>query len=251
MNPSINEECGLLIEGFGRPPVLMMTYNPPYYAGLYEDVGLVGCKDLFAYLVTLDSSSLARLDRLSARVIDRMPGVRVRPIETRHLERDLGKIRDIYNVAWEENWGHVPMTSGEIDFMAKRLTPILDPEIALLAETQEEPVAFLIAFPDHNEAIGRLRGRILSPRLLLALPYLIGLRRPRMARVVAMGVKPAYRKRGLEAVLFAQGLRALLRAGFETAELSWILEENVLVQRATEIFGANRYKTYRLYERPV
>ena len=248
MNPSLNEECGLLVDGFDRPPALMMTYNPPYYARLYEDAGLVACKELLAYLVMLDAAQMDRLDRLAARATARMPGLRVRPIDTRNLARDLLKIQDVYNVAWQDNWGHVPMTTGEVDFMAKRLTPILDPEIALLAEVAEEPVGFLLAFPDYNEAIRHLRGRLFSPRLLRALPYLAGLRRPRMVRLVAMGIKPAYRKRGFEALLFANGLHALLRAGFEAAEVSWILDDNVLMHRAIEIFGGNPYKTYRLYE---
>ena len=165
MNPSINEECGLLVEGFDRPPVLMMTYNPPYYEGLCEDAGLTRCKDLFAYLVTLDDSRLPRLDRLAAWAVARTAGVTVRPIDRRALARDLAKIQEIYSAAWEDNWGHVPMTAGEVDFMAKRLIRVLDPQdsFALLAETDEEPVAFIVALPDHNEAIGLLRGRLLSP----------------------------------------------------------------------------------------
>lgn len=251
MNPSINEECGLLVEGFDRPPALMMTYNPPYYEGLCEDAGLTRCKDLFAYLVTLDDSRLPRLDRLAAWAVARTTGVTVRPIDRRALARDLAKIQEIFSAAWEDNWGHVPMTAGEVDFMAKRLMPVLDPQLVLLAETDEEPVAFIVALPDHNEAIGLLRGRLLSPRLLLALPYLMGVRRPRTVRVIAMGIKPGYRKRGLDAALFAGCLRAALRLGFEAAELSWILDDNVLMRRVGEMFGGSPYKTYRLYEGAV
>jgi GNAT superfamily N-acetyltransferase len=248
MNPSINEECGLLVEGFDTPPVLMMTYNPPYYAALFEDAGLSSCKDLFAYHVSLDDSRLARLDRLAARVLDRLPDVTIRPIRKASLPRDLAKIQEIYNAAWDHNWGHVPMTAAEVEFMATRLKPLLDEKLVLLAETAEEPVAFIIALPDLNEALGKLRGRLLSPRLLFALPYLVGLRRPRIVRVMAMGIKPAYRKRGLDAALFGGCLRASLRAGFVAAELSWVLEDNVLMLRVGEMFGGTRYKTYRLYE---
>jgi GNAT superfamily N-acetyltransferase len=248
MNPSINEECGLLVEGFDRPPVLMMTYNPPYYAGLLQDAGLARCKDLFAYFITLDDSLLARFDRLAARALARMPGVTIRALEKRALPRDLAKIQEIYNAAWEENWGHVPMTAGEVEFMARRLTPILDANLVLLAETPDEPAAFIMALPDYNDALGRLRGRLLSPRLLLALPYLTGIRRPRRVRVIAMGIKPAYRKRGLDALLLARLLRTTLRAGFKAAELSWVLDDNVLIQSIGAMFGGTVYKTYRLYE---
>ncbi len=251
MNPSINEECGLLVEGFDAPPVIMMTYNPRYYAELYADAGLTRCKDLYAYRVALDDSRLARLERLAARALERVPGVTIRRIEKRSLPRDLAKVQEVYNAAWEENWGHVPMTAAEVDFMAKRLTPLVDEELVLLAETPEEPVAFIIALPDHNEPLGRLRGRLLSPRILLVLPYLAGLRRPRMVRVIAMGIKPVYRKRGVDAALFARCLRAVLRAGFEAAEVSWVLDDNILMQRIGEMFGGALYKTYRLYEGPV
>ncbi len=251
MNPSINEECGLLVEGFDTPPVLMMTYNPPYYPALHEDAGLTPCKDLFAYRVALDGSRLARLDRLAARALARVPDVSVRPIDRRALSRDLAKIQDIYNAAWEDNWGHVPLTSAEVEFMATRLTPLLDEKLVFLAEAPNEAVAFIITLPDHNEALGRLRGRLLSPRLLLALPYLAGIRRPRMVRVIAMGIKPAYRRRGLDAVLFARCLREALRAGFEAAELSWVLDDNILMLRVGEMFGGTRYKTYRLFEGAV
>lgn len=251
MNPSINEECGLLVVGFDSPPVLMMTYNPPYYASLCEDADLRPCKDLFAYHVSLDDSRLARLDRLAARAIARLPDVTIRHIRKASLSRDLEKIQEIYNAAWDENWGHVPMTAPEVEFMAERLKPLLDENLILLAETAEEPVAFIIALPDLNEALGKLRGRLLSPRLLLALPYLLGLRRPRIVRVLAMGIKPAYRKRGLDAALFGGCLRASLRAGFVESELSWVLDDNVLMLRVGELFGGRHYKTYRLYEGAV
>jgi GNAT superfamily N-acetyltransferase len=251
MNPSINEECGLLVEGFAAPPVLMMTYNPPYYPALYADAGLTPRKDLFAYRVAVDQSRLDRLDRLAARALRRLPDVNIRPIDRRALPRDLARIQEVYNAAWEENWGHVPMTSAEVEFMAKRLLPLLDDRLALLAESPAGPAAFIIALPDHNEMLGRLRGRLLSPRLLLALPYLVGWRRPRMVRVMAMGIKPAYRKRGLDAALFARALRAVLHDGYEAAELSWVLDDNVLMLRVGEMFGGTRYKTYRLYERAV
>ena len=140
------------------------------------------------------------------------------------------------------------MTSAEVEFMADRLKPLLDEKLVYLAEVADEPVAFIITLPDFNEALGRLRGRLASPRLLLALPYLVGIRRPRMVRVMAMGIKPAYRRRGLDATLFALCLRESLRAGFEAAELSWVLDDNVLMLRVGEMFGGTRYKTYRLFE---
>jgi GNAT superfamily N-acetyltransferase len=251
MNPSINEECGLLVDGFDVPPVVMMTYNPRYYAALFADAGLQRCKDLLAYCIILDDSRLARLERLGARALTRAGGVTVRPVDKRRLARDLAKIQEVFNAAWEDNWGFVPMTDAEIDFMAKRLTPLLDEDIVLLAEHGEEPVAFILAVPDFNEALGRLRGHLLSPRLALALPYLLGLKRPRIVRVVAMGIKREYRQRGIDAALIGRCQRVMLRRGFEICEISWILEDNVLMRRIGEMFGATIYKTYALYQGSV
>ena len=248
MNPSINEECGLLVEGFDAPPVIMMTYNPPYYAELLVQAELKRRKDLLAYRIVLDDSRLARLERLAARGLVRAGTVTVRPVDRRSLARDLAKIQEVFNAAWEDNWGHVPMTDPEIEFMAKRLIPVLDKEIVLLAEDQGEAVAFIFSLPDFNEALGRLRGRLLSPRLPLVLPYLLGLKRPRFVRVMAMGIKREYRQRGIDAVLIGRCLRVLLDRGFELCEISWILADNLLMRRIGEMFGGSLYKTYALYD---
>jgi GNAT superfamily N-acetyltransferase len=248
MNPSINEECGLLVEGFDAPPVIMMTYNPPYYADLLVQAEFKRCKDLLAYCIVLDDSRLARLERLATRVLARAGTVTVRPVDRRSLGRDLAKIQAVFNAAWEDNWGHVPMTDPEIEFMAKRLIPLLDEEIVLLAEDQGEAVAFILSLPDFNEPLGRLRGRLLSPRFPLVLPYLLRLKRPRFVRVMAMGIKREYRQRGIDAALIGSCLRVMLRRGFERCEISWILEDNVLLRRIGDMFGGTIYKTYALYE---
>jgi hypothetical protein len=252
MNPSINEECGLLVEGFDAPPVVMMTYNPRYYPELFAQASLRRCKDLLAYDVVLDGTLLARLERLATRALERAGGVTIRSVDKRTFVRDLEKIQEVYNAAWEDNWGHVPMTGAEIEFMAKRLVPLLEEELVRLAETREGvPVAFILGVPDLNEALGRLRGRLFSPRFALVLPYLIGLRRPRFTRVVALGIKREYRQRGIDAALIAPCLRTMLRAGYEHCELSWVLDDNVRMQRIGEMFRAAVYKRYALYEGSV
>lgn len=248
MNPSINEECGLLVEGFDSPPVIMMTYNPAYYAELLAGAGLRRCKDLLAYGVTLDDRHLARLERLGARALSRAGGVTVRPVDKRALTRDLAKIQEVYNAAWADNWGHVPMTAAEIDFMAHRLVPLLDEKIVLLAEARGETVAFILALPDFNEALRRLRGRLVSPRFGFVLPYLTGWKRPRFTRVVAMGIKHEYRQRGIDAALIGTCLRAMLVAGYTRCEISWVLDDNPLMQSIGEMFSGPAYKRYALYE---
>lgn len=251
VNPSINEECGLLVEGFGRPPAVMMTYNPAYYPGLLAEAGLRRSRDLVAYRVDLEGSRLERLDRVGARALARAGDLTIRPIDKRAMDRDRVKLQTVFNAAWEDNWGHVPMTDAEIEFMARRLMPLLDPEVVQLAETGGETVAFILAVPDANEVLARLRGRLLSPRVLRALPYVLGLRRPRVVRVVAMGVRREYRQRGIEGILLGRCLRAMLRRGYQVCEISWILEDNVGARRITELFGATVSARYAFYEGPV
>jgi GNAT superfamily N-acetyltransferase len=157
----------------------------------------------------------------------------------------------VYNQAWERNWGFVPMTDAEIDFMAARLKALLTDGLAFVAEKSAEPIGFLLAMPDFNEAFRPLRGRLLSPGLFTALPYLLGWKRPKYVRCLTLGVTAKYRGRGIEAAMLAEGLTTSLRLGFQRGEASWILEDNTAVQRTIALFGGEVYKRYRVYERAV
>jgi GNAT superfamily N-acetyltransferase len=251
VNPSLNDECGLLVDGFDSSPVLMMTYNPRYYMDLLTHAGLAKAKDLFAYYRDIAAGSIDRLDRIREKFARRQKDITIRPLRKATLEQDLQKIKDVYNAAWERNWAFVPMTDAEIDFMAARLKPLLMEGIVWLAETVTEPVGFLLALPDYNEPLKPLRGRLLTPRLLGFLPYALGWKRPKLARILVLGVKAEYRGRGIESVMLAEALKAGHDAGCPGAEASWTLEDNDAVNRLIEILGGKVYKTYRIYERPL
>ncbi len=251
VNPSLNEECGLLVDGFDASPVIMMPYNPRYYMDLITRAGFVKAKDLFAFRRDIAGSSIERLDRIVDVFRRRQKDITIRPLRKAALEQDLQKIKNVYNTAWELNWGFVPMSDAEIDFMAARLKPLLFEGIVWLAEASEEPIGFLLALPDFNEALKPLRGRLLTARLLGFLPYAFGWKRPRIARVLVLGVKAPYRNRGIESVMLAEALRAGYAAGFQVCEASWTLEDNVAVNRLIESLGGQVYKTYRIYERPL
>jgi ribosomal protein S18 acetylase RimI-like enzyme len=143
------------------------------------------------------------------------------------------------------------MTDAEMDFMAARMKPLLTDGLAYVAETPQEPVGFLLAMPDFNQAFKPLKGRLLTPKFLGFLPYLAGWKVPDVCRVITLGVKAGYRGRGIEAAMLADGLRAGFRLGFRGVEASWILEDNTAVQRVIELFGGKAYKTYRVYERSL
>ena len=252
-NPSLNDEAGLLVDGFDTPPVMMMTYNPPYYPRLLESAGFLKAKDLLAYWFEIAPEPLARLTRLADRVRRRETEIVVRTVSKRRLARDLPKIREVYNAAWEKNWGFVPMTPEEMDFMAKRLKPLLAEEFVFLAEIRRpdgslEPIAFMLSLPNYNEAIAPLKGRLLPFGWLR---FLLGSRRISILRVVTLGIKKDYRMRGIQSVMFQRGLEAALRRGYRGCEVSWLLEDNELVIRSVNLWGGRLYKTYRVYERPL
>jgi len=249
MNPTTNDECGLLIDGFGSPPVFMITYNPPYYVSLVEAEGFKKAKDLLAFQINLANIPMDRLSRIATKVRQRNPTISLRPVLKKTLTQDIAKVKEVYNAAWEQNWGFVPMTDAEVDFMASRLKPLLMEGLIWLAEAGAEPVGFLLALPDYNIALQPLKGRLLTPKLAGFLPYLFGWKCPPRTRVLTLGVKEKYRSKGLETALLIEGLKTGFAAGVRESEASWILEDNVMMCRILETIGGTPYKRYRIYER--
>jgi hypothetical protein len=252
-NPSLNDEAGLLVEGFDSPPVFMMAYNPPFYPALVEGAGFRKAKDLLAYWFDVGPGPLERLARLTDRLRRNEPDVVVRAITKKTLFADLPKVREVYNSAWEKNWGFVPMTAQEMEFMARRMKPLLDEEFAFLGERRREdgslePIAFLLAMPDYNVAVAATKGRLLPFGWL---KFLLAQKKIKTLRVLTLGIKSEYRMRGINAVMFESGLRASLKRGLTGVEVSWLLEDNDLVIRAVKMWGGRLYKTYRIYERAI
>jgi hypothetical protein len=253
VNPTLNDEAGLLVDGFDSPPVMMMTYNPRFYAGLLEGWGLRKAKDLLAYWFPLEEKPLERLSRVADRFRRRESGVVVRNVSKGSLSRDLAKIREVYNEAWEKNWGFVPMTPEEMDFMAKRLKPLLVEKLLWIGEAPRpdgslEPIAFMLMLPDYNPAIAPTRGRLLPFGWL---KFLLARRKIRTVRVITLGVKQSHRLSGIQSIMMADSLRFLLKLGYTGAEVSWLLEDNELVIGAVRLWGGKLYKTYRIYEKSL
>ncbi len=249
MNPSTNETCGLLVNGIDSPPTFMMPYNPAYYTSLVTDAGFGKAKDMLAYFVDVARCPLDRLGRIAIKTRQRYPEVQFRAVRRRTLGADLAKIKQVYNSAWEQNWGFVPMTDAEINFLAKRLKPLFMEGLVWLAEAAGEPVGFMLALPDYNIALRPLRGRLLSWGLLSFMQYLLGMKKLHRCRVLILGVRQDWRGRGLEGAMLAEGFRVGIAAGITEAEASWVLEDNIPMVRLMEFFGGKPYKTYRIYER--
>lgn len=247
VNFSTNEECGLLYEGFDRPPVVMMTYNPRYYIHLLEDAGFQKAKDLLAYRMTQPDVS-ERLRRVGA-ALEKRTHLKIRQINMKDFWGDVWRVRDIYNKAWENNWGFVPMTDAEFHKLAKDLKLIIDPGLVWFAENNNgQPVGFSLALPDINQALAKVNGRLFPFgmfKLLRCKKHIDGV------RVLAMGVIPEYRRRGVDAVFYWRTYEEGVKKGHTWGEFSWILEDNEPMKEAATMIGAKPYKTYRIYERAL
>jgi GNAT superfamily N-acetyltransferase len=244
VSPSTNYECGLLIDGFDLDPMVMMTYNPRYYPRLMEQAGLNKAKDLLAYLSNANTIDMKKIDRVADKVLA-TNGVRVRPINMKNFQGDVERVWDVYGAAWSRNWGFVPMSREEFFQMGKEMKMILKPELVLIGEVGSKVVGFALALPDVNQALKRAQGSLFPTGLLKILYYQ---RLIRNVRVLALGVVEEYRASGLAAAFYATLVRNARKLGYGDCEMSWILEDNVLMNRSLEVMGARRYKTYRIYE---
>jgi GNAT superfamily N-acetyltransferase len=248
MNFSTNEECGLLVDGFQYPPAIMMPYNTLYVGPLIEAAGYRKAKDLLAYFI--DATKATTPERLihGAERLQQHYGVTIRPIDLRHFERDVALLLEVYNSAWERNWGFVPLTKEEIDDLARQLKQIGNPHLCLLAEAKGEAVGFALALPDYNQALRRINGRLFPVGLLKLLWYR---RKMNGARVLTLGLKPGYRRMGIDAMLYLRLWEEAPKNGYPLVECSWILEDNWPMRRGLERMGARVYKTYRIYEKAL
>jgi GNAT superfamily N-acetyltransferase len=247
-NPSINNECALLIEGFDSSPLIMMSYNPPYYRELLEGCGLQKAKDLFADFMANDGIIPDRIVRISGRVLKRVPGLSVRPIELKKINEEVTKVKDVYNGAWQDNWDFVPLTDEEMDYMVKKMKPLVVPDLALFAEIGGKTAGFSLALPDYNFVLKRLNGKLGPLGLLKFLYYK---QKIKALRVWMLGVKAEYRKRGIETLLYLETFRRGQARGYQWGEMSMILEDNHLMQKGIEALGGKKYKTYRIYQSPL
>jgi GNAT superfamily N-acetyltransferase len=244
VNPSTNYECGLLVDGFDSCPMVMMPYNPPYYDALIQGAGLRKAKDLYAYYSPTDSPTLSRIERIAARSAE-ANGIRIRPIRMKAFAEDVESVWNVYNAAWSRNWGFVPVSRDEFIFMAHDMKAILEPELVLLGEVRGKVVGFALGLPDINQALKHTNGRLLPLGLLKILYYK---RSIQSVRVLVLGVIEEYRTAGVAAGFYAELFRQAIRLGYRGGEMSWILEDNMMMTRSAEALGGKRYKTYRIYE---
>ncbi len=249
MNFSTNEICGLLVDGFELPPMLMMPYNLAYYSTLIERAGYSKAKDLFAYLIDVreDATPPARLVRGIER-LQQAQQVTIRPIHMGRFETEIKQLFRIYQESWKSNWGFVPVTEAELEHFVKQIRWIADPKLCQIAEVGGEVVGFALALPDYNQILQRIDGRLLPFGWLKLLWHK---RSINATRILLLGLKPDVRLRGLDAMLYLKFWEEAPKNGYPYVECSWILEDNWPMIRGLERMGAERYKTYRVYEKTL
>ncbi len=243
-----HERQGVLVQGFDTPPTVECTHNPPYYMDYLERWGLSKAKDYHAYLIDLDHVPGGRLARL-ADAVRKRDRVETRTVDINDLAAEIGRVIEIYNQAWTENWGFLPLTPEEARAVADSLRPIIDPELVRFASIDGKLAAVLGAFPDPNWAL-RPRWGTLGDSDAVRVARLLRLRRriPRL-RLMFFGIVPGQRMRGIDALLFDETYRYAVSHGYSTIEASMLLEDNELVLRTARSVGGKRYKTWRIYER--
>jgi GNAT superfamily N-acetyltransferase len=245
MNPSTNDEIGFLIDGFQYPPYFMMTHNPPYYQKLMESLGYQKEKDVYAYLISKDSVKIGdKLQQVTHNTKQKL-GVRIRAIDMKNFDSELEIVREVYNNAWAKNWGFVPMTPEEFDFIANDFKKIIDPELVLVAEIKGQAVGFSLALPNYNEVLAKIPNGRLFPTGWIK--FLRGKKNIHTVRVITLGVIQKYQQFGIGGMFYMETFERGIKRGYYTGEMSWILEDNDLMIRAAELIGGNRYKTYRIY----
>ena len=247
VNLSMNNECGFLIEEFDSPPVFMMTYNPEYYLDYIEKYGMTKAKDLYAYLNEGIIEAPEHLDEIAERARQHQ-NVHIRPLNMKRLKEEADKIKHIYNETWENNWGFVPMTAADMDYLAANLKKMAIPELILFAEINKRPVGISVTVPNYNEALIHMNGRMDPISIIKLLHYR---KKIKGLRSLIMGVLNEYRLTGLPVLLFMETAKAAGRLGFEWFEKSWNLEDNHFINKFDESIGGRLYKKYRIYEKPI
>ena len=248
---SIFDLCGVLIEGFQFPPMVLTAYNPPYYSGLIERCGFEKEIDLYGWWFSNPSEAVIRLRRLAG-ALKKRSEITLRQGNLRDLAGESRKLLGIYDEAWKNNWGFAQFTEREFEFMTRELKPILMSEFVWLAEIKGEPVGFILCVPDINVALKKINGRLTTFGLPIGLAKLLYYKnRIKTVRLVALGVLPKYRRHGVAEMLVLRIIEeAMIKRGF-VGECSLILENNKMMNRFLEAIGAEKYKTYRIYRRSL
>ncbi len=250
-NFSINQECGLLVEGFETPPAVMMGHALPYYGQQIEALGFTGVKDLLAYWVNTDCDVPRAMKKVIHRLRDR---ISIRTLRRKHFDEEMKILRDIFDDSWSDNWGFVPYTDEEFEHMGKSLKQLVHDDYIQIAEVDGEPASMFVLLPNINEVIHDFKGK-LSPLNILKLIWRLKISSPKTGRVPLMGIRKKYQNTIMGATLASltilEAQKAAIKHGIRETEMSWILEDNHRMRGILEGLGGKVYKRYRIYEKAL
>ncbi len=247
VNISMNDECAFLLEGFDSPPVVMMPYNPPYYLELMDQCGLGKAKDLFAFAMSSDHDTAEKVKAIIDK-IKKETTITCRTFNKKNLKEEAEIIKYIYNHAWERNWGFVPWTENEMNHMAKKLTQLADLDLVIIAEDRGKPIGFAFGFPDYNQILIKLNGRLFPTGIF---KLLLGRKKIKGIRALVFGILKEYRQTGASYLLYSKLEENAKANGYQWCEISWQLEDNEPINRFVASIGGNIHKKYRIYEKKI
>ena len=247
-NPGMMDEIGVLVSGFQKYPSILMPYHKEYYDSLLKSVGLEKAMDLYTYEVNQDNVDRARMNRAVEIVRRRLPDVTIRKIRLNKIKEEIKIIQEIFNEAWKDNWGFIPLTENEFMYLAKDLKSVVDDDYAHIAEADGRPVAFSVALPDYNQILKDMDGHLFPFGFL---KILWNRRKITRIRTALMGVRPEYQGKGIDALLHRESIENGLKGNKYASEIGWILENNVQMNRVAEKIGGEHDKTYRMYRKSL
>jgi GNAT superfamily N-acetyltransferase len=247
-SPGMMDTIGLLVDNFDKQPYLLMPYNKPYYEKLVKGAGFKDEMDLLAYYVNKENMDLSRFERALDIIYRRYPTLNIRQVNMKKLNEEVEIVRNIYNEAWKDNWGFLPLTYEELQHTAKDFKMILDPGFAHIAEIKGEPVAFSIALPDYNQVFKDMGGNLFPFGIF---KFLFGKKKIDRLRTALLGVLPKYQGKGIDALLTEKALQTGIKKNLTQSEISWILGTNIQMIRLAEKIGGKLDKTYRMYRKTL
>ncbi len=247
-NPGMMDEIGVLVDGFDKYPAILMPYSKKYYDELIKGTGFKKEIDLLTFDVNQKNVNRERINRAMDIVKKRIPGIKIRKIRLKKIQEEIKIVEKIYNAAWNKNWGFIPLSEAEFEYLAKDLKTILDDNFAHIAEIDGEPVGFSIALPDYNQIFKDMNGRLFPFGIF---KILLKRKKINKIRTALMGVLPEHQGKGIDALLHRETIEYGLENNYYSSEIGWILENNTEMKRVAEKIGGEQDKTYRMYSKKL
>lgn len=247
-NPGMMDEIGILVQGFQKYPSILMPYHKEYYDSLLKSTGFEKAMDLYTYEVNQDNVDRDRMNRAVEIVRKRLPNIHIRKIRLKKIKEEIKIIQKIFNAAWKDNWGFIPLSEAEFQYLASDLKTIVDDNYAHIAEVDGKPVAFSVALPDYNQILKDMNGKLFPFGIL---KILLNRRKITHIRTALMGVLPEYQGKGIDALLHRESIENGLKYNKYSSEIGWILESNVQMNRVAEKIGGELDKIYRMYRKQL